>query len=173
MSIHLTVKRSRRIARLNSLLVAAALLLAIFAASCGHSENSEETGARPAAVNPAAKPVDPATAGTVIGTVQFDGALPQMKSINMASVPSCAKLHSSPQMVQDVILGNNSTLQNVVVYLKGNFSQYSLPPAIAPVQIDQSGCVYTPHVVALMTGEPLQVTNLDATTDNVNAISTY
>jgi hypothetical protein len=106
----------------------------------------------------------------VTGTVKFDGAIPQMKSINMASVPSCAKLHSSPQMAQDVVLGNNGMLQNVVVYLKGDFSQYAFPPAIAPVQIDQS---YSPHVVALMTGEPLQITNSDATTHNVNAISTH
>jgi hypothetical protein len=49
----------------------------------------------------------------------------------------------------------------VAVYLNGDFSQYSFPPAIAPVQIDQSGCVYSPHVVAIMTGEPLQVTNSD------------
>jgi plastocyanin len=173
MSIHLTVKHLRRIARLDSLFVAGVLLLAIFTGSCGRSENSEEPGGRPGAVNSAAKPIDPATAGTVTGTVQFDGALPQMKSINMASVPSCAKLHSSPQMVQDVVPGNNGRLQNVAVYLKGDFSQYSFPPAIAPVQIDQSGCVYSPHVVAIMTGEPLQVTNSDATTDNVNAISTY
>jgi hypothetical protein len=62
----------------------------------------------------------------------------------------------------------------VAVYLKGDFSQYSFPPAIAPVPIDQSGCVYSPHVVAIMTGEPLQVTNSDATTThNVNPISTY
>src|ERR1700680_3968660 len=121
MSIHLK-KHLRRRARLDSLLVAAALLLAIFAASCGHSENSEVPGNRPAAINSTAQPVDPATAGTVTGTVQFDGALPQMKNINMASVPSCAKLHSSPQMAQDVVLGNNGTLQNVVVYLKGDFS---------------------------------------------------
>jgi plastocyanin len=172
MSIHLTVKNLRRIARLDSLFVAGVLLLAIFAASCGHSENSEEPGDRPAAVNSAAKPVDPATAGTVTGTVQFDGALPQMKNVNMASVPSCARLHSSPQMAQDVVLGNNGTLQNVVVYLKGEFSQYAFPPATAPIQIDQSGCVYSPHVVALVTGEPLQITNSDATTHNVNAIST-
>ena len=40
----------------------------------------------------------------------------------MASVPNCAKLHSTPQMVEDVVLGDNSTLQNVVVYLKGETS---------------------------------------------------
>jgi len=79
-SINPTVKHLRRIARLDSLFVAGVLLLAIFAAGCGHSENSEEPGDRPAAVNSAAKSVDPATAGTVTGTVQFDGALPQMKN---------------------------------------------------------------------------------------------
>jgi hypothetical protein len=54
MSIHLTVKHLGRIARLDSLLVVAALLLAIFVASCGHSENSEEPRGRRTAVNTAA-----------------------------------------------------------------------------------------------------------------------
>jgi plastocyanin len=76
-------------------------------------------------------------------------------------------------MVEEVVPGDNGTLQNVVVYLKGDFSQYSFPPLTIPVQIDQSGCVFSPHVVALMTGEPLQVTNTDMVTHNVNVMSTH
>jgi plastocyanin len=91
----------------------------------------------------------------------------------MASVPSCAKLHDSPALTETVVPGDNGTLQNVVVYLKGDFSQYSFRRLITPVNVDQSGCVYTPHVIALMTGEPLHVTNSDSATHNVNAVSTH
>jgi plastocyanin len=172
MSNDLKVKCLTRTARLDLRLAVFAVVLAIFAAGCG-SKGSEEAGDQPAAVNPNAKPVDPATAGTVMGTIQFDGTPPQMRDINMASVPNCAKLHSTPQTVEDVVLGDNNTLENVVVYLKGDFSQYSFPTATTPVQIDQSGCVFAPHVVALRTGEPLQVTNTDMVTHNVNVMSTH
>ena len=168
MSTHLYLKRLLRARRLDSLLVASAVVLAIFGAGCGNKGNSER-----AEDQPAAKPVDPATTGTVTGVVKFEGTLPQMRNINMASVPNCAKLHPTPQMVEDVVPGDNGTLQNVVVYLKGDFNQYSFPQNATPVQIDQSGCVFSPHVVALMTGEPLQVTNTDMVTHNVNVMSTH
>ena len=72
----------------------------------------------------------PNTAGTVTGTIKLDGAAPKMKVINMAAEPSCAKIHTSPAMTEDVVAGDGGTLQNVVVYLKGDFSQY--PSSICP-----------------------------------------
>jgi plastocyanin len=73
-------------------------------------------------------------------------------------------------MTEDVVFGDNDTLQNVVVYLKGDFSQYSFDAAKSPVILDQKGCTYDPHVLALMTGQQLQVANSDQTTHNVNAV---
>ena len=136
--------------------------------SCGGKEQTSETAA-PAA-NPSGKPVDAATAGTVTGTIKLDGAAPKMKVINMAAEPTCAKQHTTPATTEDVVPGDNGTLQNVVVYLKGDFSQYSFPPASTPVTIDQKGCQYHPHVLALMTAEPLEVTNSDMTTHNIHPV---
>jgi plastocyanin len=172
MPTHLALKHSSWKDSPLALLVVV-VVFAIFTAGCGNKGNSEGADERPAVANPNAKPVDPATAGTVMGTVKFEGTPPQMRNINMASVPSCAKLHATPQMVEDVVLGDNGTLQDVVVYLKGDFSAYSFPAVTTPVQIDQSGCVFSPHVVALMTGEPLEVTNTDSVTHNVNVMSTH
>ncbi len=74
----------------------------------------------------------------------------------MAAEPACAKVHASaPAMTQDVVPGDGGTLQNVVVYLKGDFSQYKLDVPTAPAEIDQKGCQYEPHVLALMTNQPL------------------
>ena len=71
-------------------------------------------------------------------------------------------------MTQDVVPGDKGTLQNVVVYLKGDFSQYTFPTPTTPVTIDQKGCQYHPHVLALMTNQSLQVTNSDPTTHNIH-----
>jgi plastocyanin len=149
------------------LFAAAAVVLAIAMISCGKKQETETPAANPAATS-AGKPVDTATAGTVTGSIKLEGAAPRMKVINMAAEPSCAKEHSSPAMTEDVVTGDGGSLQNVVVYLKGDFGQYSFTPATMPVTIDQKGCQYHPHVLALMTGEPLQVTNSDPTTHNIH-----
>ena len=87
----------------------------------------------------------------------------------MAAVPNCSKMHSTPAMTEDVVAGDSGTLQNVVVYLKGDFTHYSFDPPNSGVTMDQKGCNYNPHVLALMTGQRLQVSNSDQTTHNINA----
>lgn len=148
-----------------------ALALSVSLAGCGNKQPAEESAANPPASHSSGKPVDAATAGSITGTIRFEGAAPAMKTINMIDVPNCAKLHSAPVLTESVVPGDNGTLQNVLVYLQGDFSAYSFAPADSPVKVDQQGCIYTPHVVAVMTGDPLQVTNTDSVTHNVNAMS--
>jgi plastocyanin len=150
---------------------AAFVLLAISIAGCGSKQPAAEQGGEMPAAHTSGKPVDAATAGSVTGTILFTGTLPLNKNINMIDVPNCAKMHSAQAMTEGVVPGDNGTLQNVVVYLEGDFSAYSFPPAGAPVRVDQEGCIYSPHVVAVMTGDPLEVTNKDSVTHNINAMS--
>jgi plastocyanin len=163
----------RMVTGLAVFLTAGALLLGVFAAGCGKSGGSGASDDEPAAVNPAAKPVDPSTASTVTGIVKFEGTPPKTRTIDMAAAATCAKMHTTPATTEIVVLGDNGTLQNTVVYLKGDFSAYSFARGTAPVKVDQNGCVFVPHVVGLMTGEPLQVINSDGATHNVNAISAH
>lgn len=161
------------------LLLAASVAFAIGMISCGGSSNTSTENEQPDENAPAAGAsgggggntvIDPSTAGTVTGSIKLDGAAPKMKVINMAAEPSCAQIHQAvPATTEDVLAGDGGTLQNVVVYLKGDFSQYKLemPPA---AKIDQKGCQYNPHVVAVMTNQPLQVTNSDMTTHNIHPI---
>jgi Carboxypeptidase regulatory-like domain len=151
------------------LFVAAAAVLGIGMMSCGKKDETTEAPAAAAGAS-AGKPVDATTAGSVTGTIKLDGAAPKMKVINMAAEPNCAKAHTTPPMTQDVVVGSGGALQNVVVYLKGDFSQYSFDAATTPVQIDQKGCQYQPHVLALMTAQPLQVVNSDPTTHNIHPV---
>jgi len=149
--------------------VAGTLTLAITMVSCGGSQQTSET-APTAPSTGAGKAVDAATAGSVSGMIKLDGTPPRMRSINMAAEPNCAKVHTSPAMVEDVVTGDGGTLQNVVVYLKGDFSQYSFPPASTPVEIDQRGCQYIPHVVAVRVGQPIHIKNSDMTTHNIHPV---
>ena len=143
-------------------------LLPFALSGCG---NKQETSEAPAPASaPAGVPVDAATAGSISGTVQLDGTPPKMKTINMAAEPACAKLHPTPVTSQEVLAGKNGALENVVVYLKGDFSQYKFDTPQTPVTITQKGCMYDPHVLALETGQSLQVVNADPVTHNIHPI---
>lgn len=157
--------------RRNFLRNAAILSLVFTVTGCGSKQSTSDNADIPPVNHSAGKPVDSSTAGSITGTIHFDGIVPQMKIINMIDVPNCAKLHSTPVMTENVVPGDNGTLQNVIVYLQGDFSAYSFPQAAEPVKVNQEGCIYAPHVVALMTGDELEVTNKDTVTHNINAMS--
>lgn len=147
----------------------ALLFLAMCLLSCGNKQGTSGTEATPA--SPSAQAVDAATAGSIMGSVKLNGTPPKMKVINMAAEPACAKDHaSSPAMTQDVVPGDNGTLQNVVVYLQGDFSKYKFDEPTTPATIDQKGCMYEPHVLALRTGQTLDVVNADPVTHNIHPV---
>jgi hypothetical protein len=112
--------------------------------------------------------VDGAKAGAIRGIVRLAGTPPGMSTINMRRDPDCAALHTSPPVSEGVLVGADGALQNVVVYLQGDFSPYSFPEPASPVTIDQKGCIYVPRVVGLTTKTTLRVLNSDPLTHNVN-----
>lgn len=150
----------------NTLLIAAAVTIAFLAASCGG-----KTSQQPASVATPIATVDPATAGSISGTVKFDGKPPVLRPINMSAEPVCEKAHPAPVPSQEVVLGDGGTLANVVVYVKSDgLSKYKFAAPTGPAVLDQQGCMYEPHVVALRTGQKLEVQNEDQTTHNVHAL---
>ena len=148
------------------------MVLAGLWVGCGQTSNvSESSGPAPTTIHPNGKAVDAATAGTISGTIKLDGTPPKLRNINMASVPSCAKEHAGePAKTEEVVPGDDGTLQNVVVYLQGDFSSYAFDIPQTPVPLDQKGCQYQPHVLALMTYQPLVVTTSDKTGHNIHPL---
>jgi plastocyanin len=148
------------------IMVVAALALSM--ASCGGKPTSETAPAESA--QPAATPIDMSTVGAVGGTVKLEGAAPAGKKINMAAEPSCAAEHSTPATDQEVVAGDAGTLQNVIVYVKDGLGSRSFDVPKTPVEIDQKGCMYNPHVVALQAGQELKVVNSDKVTHNIHPV---
>lgn len=145
----------------------AAVALATLGAGCSKSANQESTSEQPAA--PAAKKaVDPATVGSISGTVKLDGAAPKFKPINMSADPNCVKANPKPVLPDEVVAGEGGALANVVVYVKSGADDYSFSVPTETATLDQKGCMYTPHVVAVMAGQSLSVINSDATTHNIH-----
>src|SRR6266478_3430016 len=111
--------------------VATVAVLAMALASCGTSE--KESAKTPVSKPATGSPVDPATTGTIMGSVKLEGNPPAPRRINMGAAAKCGEEHATPPVSEDVVPGADGTLQNVVVYLKGDFSRYSFPPATTPV----------------------------------------
>lgn len=106
---------------------------------------------------------------TVRGTVKFDGVAPKPAHINMAQEPSCAKMHGGTAASQEVVIGPNGSLANVIVYIsEGLTSPVADAPPSSPMVIEQKGCMYEPHVLALQAGQDLKVINSDSTSHNIH-----
>jgi plastocyanin len=146
------------------LLMAGAVSLLL--TGCGKKE-AEKPAEQPAAPAPA---VNPETAGVITGKVTLSGTPPKMMIIRMGAEPACEKEHKQPVHAEDVVVGNDSALENVVVYIKSGLGNYSYPAPSEPAKLDQVGCMYVPHVVALMAGQQLEVLNSDPVTHNIHPL---
>ncbi|MBI1749766.1 MAG: hypothetical protein HY234_09305 [Acidobacteria bacterium] len=148
-----------------------AVSLALSVTACGKKETAEEQPAKPAAATVSA-PVDPATAGAITGTVKLDGAAPKAQRIRMDAEPNCAKMHSTPVMDEEYVVGDKGALANVVVYVKDGLGNRTFDTPKETVVLDQNGCVYKPHVVAVRVNQPVEIVNSDPTTHNVHPVPT-
>ena len=108
--------------------------------------------------------------GTLRGVVKFDGKASKSTTINMAADPSCAKLHPTPALSQDVLADQNGGLQNVIVFIADGLGDRTFDPPSQPVVIDQKGCMYQPHVLAMRANQRLEVVNDDPTSHNIHPV---
>jgi len=160
---------------------ALAILSVSLAAACGGTEQSKapaKPSSAPAdaetpATAPAPKPkgprgpIDPATVGAIHGVVRFDGEPPARKPLSIGGTGGCPE-HATPPLSEDVIVANGK-LANVFVYVKDGATGWDIPPPKdGEFDLDQKGCVYTPHVLGLRVGQKLLVRNTDPTTHNVH-----
>jgi hypothetical protein len=107
------------------------------------------------------------------GSIQFSGTPPEMAKIRLAADPTCIEAHpGEPPRRQDVIVNRNSTLKNVIVYVKSGLpggKSYPLPTESQT--LDQRGCMYEPHVFAIRVGQELKILNSDPTVHNIQSKS--
>lgn len=116
-------------------------------------------------------PIDPATAGTISGTIHFSGPAPKRIAIDMAQDPACAYSSKSPNLTEQYVV-HNGKLANVFIYVQGGLGANRYAPPAAPVVLDQKGCRYLPHVIGVMEGQPVEFRNSDPTMHNVHPAPT-
>ncbi len=103
------------------------------------------------------------------GTVTYVGPAPEAEVLPMDSDPYCGEVHfgtTSERMPFNVDL--NGGLRDVVVYIREGAQESEYPVPEEDVLLDQEGCLYEPHVVALRNGQTLTIRNSDGTSHNVH-----
>ena len=149
----------RKPLRTSCVLVVAAISLA-----CGGG-STEPQPESPAATS-VSNPVDPATAGAIVGMVTFEGTPPAPQPVKTTSDPNC----TSPVVTEDIVPGKGAALQNVFVYVKDGLGNRVFPVPTKPVVLSQEGCTYRPHVLGIQVGQTLDIVNGDDTLHNIHAI---
>jgi plastocyanin len=84
----------------------------------------------------------------------------------MAADPRCQQANPNGAERRQID-GRNGGLANVIVAIKTRVAS-TAAPLTTPVLLDQSGCMYTPAVIALMVGQPLKMRNSDETLHNIH-----
>jgi len=133
---------------------------------CGGGSESGAPAAKGAAVK---SPVDPATAGKISGSIKFSGKAPKGKKIAMNADAYCLQQHTSDVLSEEVVVNPNKTLKNVYVYVKSGLGDLKFPVPSEPVIMDQKGCWYHPHVIAVQANQNIQIHNSDGVLHNINA----
>ncbi len=109
---------------------------------------------------------------TIKGVIKFGSKVVKRKPIRMDADRHCAAAHSEKALDQVRVFGKNgdhNVLQNVFIWVsKGLKSKKYASPKTSAV-IDQTGCLYVPHMSGMMVGQKLHILNSDNTQHNVKA----
>ena len=113
-----------------------------------------------------------ALAGSVTGTITYDGKVPNLKPLAMDADPVCASKHKEPVPNQMLELGKTgNTMGNILVRVTSGLPAGKTYPAPKdPVVMDHNGCIYQPHVFVIQQGQTFKVLNSDGVLHNVHAL---
>jgi plastocyanin len=104
--------------------------------------------------------------GSISGRVRFEGQAPKLARAGASTDPACPK--TAPGATEEFVTGTNGSLGNVVVYISEGLSSQNFDVPAEPVLMEQKGCQYEPHVVALRANQTLKVVNDDKTMHNIH-----
>ncbi len=152
------------------------LVLASLLTSCGPSPAPERLSTdAPVSSLPENTIPDTTTewgAGRITGKVNWHGDPPRRVALRVQADPFCQTQHQdNPLLSEEIVVNPNNTLRNVLIHITSGLEGKKFPPPSTPAVLDQIGCRYTPHILAIQTGQPLIIRNSDDTLHNVHAIA--
>jgi hypothetical protein len=145
-----------------SSLARAVLLAVTLLEACGRGDGACRTRVTPT-------PLDPATTGTITGTVAFAGTPPPMKPVALGGDAACAGQHAGPVLSGDALV-HDGHVENAFVWVKDGLGARTFAVPDSPVTIDQAGCFYRPRVAGAQVCQPIEFVNDDPTLHNVHGM---
>lgn len=108
-------------------------------------------------------------AGDITGTITLKGTAPAERELTpIRDTPDCSAMYPGAlPKTRFYVVGAGGELADVIVYLKGVPSA-STGASAAPVLLNQEGCLYTPQILAVQTGQKVIVKNSDPCVHNVH-----
>src|SRR5690242_14594892 len=111
---------------------------------------------------------------TVSGTVKFDGPVPKSKPNKpLEGDPACTACHEKVPPKDDLVVAADGGVRWAFVTVKKGLEGKEFKPPAQPVLVDQVGCIYTPHVLGVMVGQPVTFRNSDKMMHNVNGTAAF
>lgn len=109
-------------------------------------------------------------AADITGVITFKGTPPPEKEYTpLEEDATCGALHTDKPTTHFYVVSPNGGLADVVVSL--NVTGKSTGDSAKPVLLDQKGCLYTPTILAVQTGQKIIVRNSDPCIHNIHTVS--
>ena len=136
--------------------------------ACGGKEGNKDPSAqeKPTANTGSKKVWDPSLGtGGIKGVVKFDGDAPKRRAIDMSKEDHCA---ANKVTDESIIVNDNGTLANCVVWIKKGLDSWSFPEPTEPAVLNQEGCQYKPHILVVRVNQTLKIKNFDPMMHNIH-----
>ncbi len=92
--------------------------------------------------------------------------MPPAEKVKLTADAKCAEMHKDG-LERQAIKVKDGGVADVLVYVKSGLTG-TYPAPAEPVLLDQNGCDYHPHMVAMMAGQKLKIRNSDDTLHNIH-----
>jgi hypothetical protein len=98
--------------------------------------------------------------------VTFDGTAPASEKVKLTADAKCAAKYPDGLEKNPVKVSADKGLADVLVYVKNVSGSYPVPADAAI--LDQNGCTYVPHILAVQAGQAIKIKNSDDTLHNIH-----
>lgn len=137
---------------------------AILLSGCGGGP-SEPPPAPPGAI-----PAGQAIGGAVIsGRVVYHGTPPARRPVKMSE--AACRHEGEEALSEDLIVNPDGSLRNVYVHVTSGLGDRVFAPPANAAEMDQAGCVFVPHLLAVQTNQVIIFKNSDPAVHNVRALA--
>ena len=117
-----------------------------------------------------------ADTGSIKGMVKFTGEKPTQMAIDLGADKKCSANHTEVLYAPKTVVGENGEVQSAFVWIAKALGDtptldgQTFPAPEGKVVLDQTGCMFEPHVWAIRVGQNLEIRNNDDTLHNVHAL---